>query len=158
MVQNPLQDGPKSLKIELWGCLGTLWGRSWRQDGSRSTPRAKIDEKSSILGWLVGSKMGPKSMKNRMKNHIDFYNDFETIFSRFWDDFGSKNLPKMKGPGSLFEFDCEYAKSVILNNPPMVLLYFSTLEAMIFDFKSNIFQSFFQMRSGCNFFTILCRF
>ena len=41
--------------------------------------------------------MGPKSIQNLMKNHIDFYNDFETTFSRFWDDFGSKNLSKMRG-------------------------------------------------------------
>ena len=95
----------------------------------------------------MGPKMEPKSIKNLMKNHIDFYNDFETTFSRFWDDFGSKNLPKMKGPGSLFQPGCEYAKSVILNNPPMVLLYFSTLEAMIFYFNGDIFQLFFQRRS-----------
>ena len=95
----------------------------------------------------MGPKMEPKSIKNLMKNHIDFYNDFETTFSRFWDDFGSKNLPKMKGPGSLFQPGCEYKKSVILNNPPMVLLYFSTLEAMIFYFNGDIFQLFFQRRS-----------
>ena len=92
-----------------------------------------------------------------MKNHIDFYNDFETTFSWFWDDFGSKNLPKMKGPGSLFQPGCEYAKSVILNNPPMVLLYFSTLEAMIFYFNGDIFQLFFQRRSWDRLFAILGR-
>ena len=91
--------------------------------------------------------MKQKSATNLMKNHIDFYNDFETTFCRFWNDFGSKNLPKMKGPGSLFQPGCEYAKSVILNNPPMVLLYFSTLEAMIFYVNGDIFQLFFQRRS-----------
>ena len=67
-----------------------------------------------------------------MKNHIDFYNDLDTTFFWFWDDFGSKNLSQM-------------TKSVILNNPPMVVLYFSTLEALIFDQKGYIFHMFFQM-------------
>ena len=41
--------------------------------------------------------MEPKSIENVMKNNIDFYNDFETTFSRFGDDFGSKNLSEMRG-------------------------------------------------------------
>ena len=97
LLRNPLQDGPKSLKIELWGCLGALWRPSWPQDGSRSTPRAKNNEKLWILGCPVGSKMGPKSIKSQMKNHIDFYNHVDTTFFWYWDDFGSKNLSKMRG-------------------------------------------------------------
>ena len=146
LLQNPLQDGPKSLKIELWGCLGALWRPSWPQDGSRSTPRAKNNEKWWILECPGGSKMGPKSRKSQMKNHIDFYNDFETTFSRFGEDFGSKTSPKWGVAGSLFQPRDEYTKSVILNNPPMVLLYFSILEALIFDLKGYIFQVFFRMR------------
>ena len=90
--------------------------------------------------------MGRKSIKNVMKNNIDFYNDFETIFSRFGDDFGSKNLSEIRGAGSLFQPSDEYTKSVILNNPLMVLLYFSILEALMFDLKGYIFQVFFRMR------------
>ena len=96
ILRNPSNIDPKmvqhSWKIDLWSCLGALWAPSCRQDGTRSTPRAKNNEKSLILGWLMGSKMEPKSYKNLIKNHIDFYNGFETTFSRFWDDFGSKNL------------------------------------------------------------------
>ena len=58
----------------------------------------------------------------------------------------------MKGPGSLFQL-----ASVILNNPPMVLLYFSTLEAMIFYVNGDIFQLFFQRRSWNRLFAILGR-
>ena len=86
-----------SRKIDLWSCPGALWAPSWRQYGPRATPRAKFNEKYSILGWPVGSKMEPKSIKNLMKNRLDFCNDFESTFSRSWVDFGAKNLSKMRG-------------------------------------------------------------
>ena len=88
---------PNSWKIDLWSCLGALWAPSWRQDGPRATPRANFDEKYLILGWPVGSNMESKSIKNLIKNLPDFCNDFESIFSRSWVDFGSKNLSKMRG-------------------------------------------------------------
>ena len=80
-----------------------------------------------------------------MKNHIDFYNDFDTTFFDFGMILAPKTSPKWEVAGSLFQPRYEYTKSVILNNPPMVLLYFSTLEALIFDLKGYIFQMFFQM-------------
>ena len=86
-----------SWKIELWSCLGALWAPSWRQDGPRAIPRANFDEKYSILGWPLGSKMEPKVIKNLIENRLDFCNDFETVFSRYLVDFGSKNLSKMEG-------------------------------------------------------------
>ena len=76
-----------------------------------------------------------------------------TISKPLFHDF--ETIPKMKGPVSLFQPGCEYAKSVILNNPLMVLLYFSTLEAMIFYFNGDIFQVFFQRRSWDRLFAIL---
>ena len=88
---------PNPLKIDLWSGLGALWAPSWRQDDPRVAPRAKIDEKYSILGWPVGSKMEPKSVKNLIKIRLDFCNDFESTFSRSWVGFGSKNLSKMRG-------------------------------------------------------------
>ena len=118
---------PNSRKIDLWSCPGALWAPAWRQDGPRATPRANFHENYSILGWPVGSKMEPKSVKNLLKNQCDFCNDFESTFSRSWVDFGSKNLSKIKVSGYLFQPCCEYARSVVLNNPPMVLLYFSIL-------------------------------
>ena len=48
---------------------------------ARLKQRAKNNEKYSILGWLMGSKMEPKSFQNLIKNHVDFYNGFETTFS-----------------------------------------------------------------------------
>ena len=38
-IQNHIQIGRKFEKIELRGCLGALWGPSWRQDG----PRCELD-------------------------------------------------------------------------------------------------------------------
>ena len=80
---------PNSWKIDLWRCLGTLWRPSWRQELEKH-------KKYTILGWPGGSKMQPKALKNLMKNRDDFSNDFETMFSRFWEDLGSQNLPKMR--------------------------------------------------------------
>ena len=88
---------PNSRKFDLWSCPGALWAPSWRQDGPRATPRAKFNQKYSILGWPVGSKMEPKSIKNLIKNRLDFCNDFESTFSGSWIDFESKNLSKMRG-------------------------------------------------------------
>ena len=72
-----------SWKIDLQSRLGALSAPAWRQDGPRATTRANFDEKYSILGWPVGSKMEPKSIKNLIKNRLDFCNDFETFFSRY---------------------------------------------------------------------------
>ena len=80
-----------------------------------------------------------ESTKDMLKNKLDFCTDFETTFSR-------KPLQKRQVSGSLFQPCCEYVKSVIWNNPPIVLLYFSTLKALIFDLKMNIFQLFFRSR------------
>ena len=131
-------------KINLWSRLGALWAHSWRQDSPRVAPRARIDEKYSILGWPMGCKMNPKSIKHLMKNKLDFCNDFESTFSRSWIDFGSKALSKMWVSGALFQPYYEYVKSVIWNNPPIVLLYFSTLKASTPDLKMYISQLFFE--------------
>ena len=137
---------PNSWKIDLRSRLGALWAPAWRQDGPRATPRANFDEKYSILGWPVGSKMEQKSIKNLIENRLDFCNDFETTFSRYWIDFGSKNLSKMRVSGSLFQPCCEYARSVIWNDPPIILLYFSSLGGSVFVLRKYIFQMFFRKR------------
>ena len=120
---------PNSWKIDLCGCLGALWGPSWRQDGPRATPRPEIAEKYAILGWPIGSKMKLKSIQNLVKNHLDFCNDSETCFFDFGTILTPKTSPKSMLSGSLFQPCCEYARSVILNNPPSFLLYLSSLEA-----------------------------
>ena len=88
---------PNSWKISFWSCLGALWPLSWRQDGPRVAPGAKINETCTILRWPRGSKMEAKSNKKLIKNRFDFCNDFENTFSRSWVVFGSKNLSKMRG-------------------------------------------------------------
>ena len=71
-LQNRPQNGRKFDKIDLRGCLGALWGPSWRQDGARATTRAKTIEKYTILGSPWGSKMKPKWNKNLIKNQMIF--------------------------------------------------------------------------------------
>ena len=149
ILTNPSQIDPKmvpnSWKLDFWSCLGALWAPSWRQDGPRATPKSKNRKKYIILVWPMGSKIKLKSIKTLMKNRLDFCNDFETTFSRSWIDFGSKIVSQIRG-GSLFQPRCEYARSVILNNPPIVLPYLSTLEASIFDLKMYICQLFVRKR------------
>ena len=43
-LQNRPQNCRKFNEIDLRGCLGALWGPSWRQDGARATTRAKTTE------------------------------------------------------------------------------------------------------------------
>ena len=81
-LQNRPQNCRKFDKIDLWGCLGALWGPSWRQDGARATTRAKTIEKYTILGSAWRFKMEPTSNNNMIKNRLDFCNDFETTLFR----------------------------------------------------------------------------
>ena len=63
LIQNPLQDDPKSLKINLWGFLGALWRPSWRQCGTWATTTAQKLKKYQIIGSSRGSKMNPRRVK-----------------------------------------------------------------------------------------------
>ena len=40
---------PDPWKIDLWSGLGAHWAPSCRQDGTRSTPRAKHNEKNEVV-------------------------------------------------------------------------------------------------------------
>ena len=77
-------------------------------------------------------------------------------------DLGSiltrKISPKWGVSGTLFQPCCELARSVILNNPPIVLLYFSTLEASIFNWKMYFFMCFFKATSETHFLWIWSEF
>ena len=142
ILKIPFKVGSKmvwnSWKIDLWSCLGALW--------ARSTPRAKNYEKSSILGWPMGFKMEQKSFRNLIKITLIFITISKQLFLDFGTILAPKTFPKWGVAGSLFQPRYEYAKSVILNNPSMVSLYFSILEALIFDVKGCSFQLFFRMR------------
>ena len=116
---------PNSLKIELWSRLGALWARAWRQDGLRATPRANFNEKYSILGWPVGSKMEVKSIKNLIKNRLDCCNDFERTFSQSW-----------VGLRVTFSSLLRICEKCDFNNTPM-------FGGLIFDLKMCIFRLFF---------------
>ena len=74
MVRNPRKSSSGAVLEHFGDPLGAKMVQDRHQE-------PKMNEKSSILGWLVGSKMKQKSLKNLMKNHIDFYIDFETTFS-----------------------------------------------------------------------------
>ena len=101
LLQNRRQDGPKLWKIDLWGCLGGLWGPSWRPGGAGATTRVEKLKKYRILGTPRGEKWTPDRYKIRLNNFF-FHNDFETTFYRSWDDFYSKNLSKLRGLGVVF--------------------------------------------------------
>ena len=96
------------------------------------------------FGAARGVQMEPNWIKNLVKNRIDFCNDFEFFFSDLGSILAPKSSPKWGVLGSFFQARCEYARSVILNNPLMVLLYFSTLRGSIFDLKMYIFRLFFR--------------
>ena len=65
--------------------------------------------------------MEQKSIKKLPENYIFFWHDLETTFSRSWDDFGGKNLPKIRG--SLFRRRGENAKSLFWNDPPSFSIF-----------------------------------
>ena len=79
----------------------------------------------------MGSKMEPKSIKNLMKIRFDFC-DFETVFSRSWDDFGSKNLSEMRGRRVTFSTSLRIYEKCDFEQP-------SNGFAIFFDFGSNDF-------------------
>ena len=137
---------PNSRKFDLWSCPGALWAPSWRQDGPRATPRANFNEKYSILGWSLGSKMEPKSMKSLIENRLDFCNDFEITFSGYWIDFGSKNLSKMNGLRVTFSTLLRICEKCGFEQPSYGFATSSTLGESIFELKTIIFQLFFRER------------
>ena len=81
MVQNRVQNGPKSFKIEVWGSLGALWDPSWRPSGAGATTRAQKVEKCKIFGSPKEPKMEQKAMQNHVKNCMIFYIGFGMTFS-----------------------------------------------------------------------------
>ena len=88
MIQNRIQNGPKSFKIEVWGSLGALWDPSWRPSGAGATTRAQKIQKCKIFGSPRESKMDQKSIQNHIQNCMFFLhrfrNDFFSILRRFW--------------------------------------------------------------------------
>ena len=138
---------PNSWKIDLWSCLGALWAPFWRQGGPRATARPRKHEKYKIFWWLQGSQMISKLVKKVIENRVDFRSDLERLFLDLGSILDPKTDPKWGVSGSFVQPLCKYAKSVIWNNPPSFLLYFSTLKALIFDLKGGIFQLFFRRGS-----------
>ena len=146
-----------SWKIELWSRLGALWaplGAKMAQEWHQEQKMMK-----NVEFW--GGPWGPKWGQNQLKIWFKFDLIFVTISSALFSDLESilapKTSPKWKVLGSLFQPRCGYARSVILNNPPMVLLYFSILGESIFDLKRYIFQMFFERCFQDVFFSIFGR-
>ena len=139
MVQN-------SWKIDIRSSLGALQAPAWRQDSPRATPRANFDEKYSILGWLLGSKIEPKVIKNLIENRLDFCNDFETTFSRYSIDFGSKNLSKMSGLRVTFSTLLRICEKCDFEQPSNGFAIFFDFRRVDFRLKRYILQLFFRRR------------
>ena len=99
----------------------------------------------------MGSKMEPKSKNIWWKINLIFVTISKALFLDLGSILVPKTSPKWKVSGLLFQPCCEYARSVILNNPPIVLLYFSTLEASIFNHKKFFFMCFFKAASETYF-------
>ena len=91
-------------------------------------------KKYRISGSPGGSKMEPKLVKNLMKNRVHFCNDFETTFSRSWDDFGSKNLSKMRSRRVVFSTSLRICEKYENEQHSIVL-------ARFFDFGSLDFRA-----------------
>ena len=137
-----------SWKIDLWSRLGALWALSWRQDGPRVAPRIKNNEKCSILGVPMGSKMEPKLVKNLIKFRVDFCNVFKYLFFRSWVDFGSKNLSKMRGLGVTFSTSLRICEKCDFEQPSYGFAIFFTFRRVDFRpqklYFSDVFQRCFQ--------------
>ena len=140
---NLFQNGHKSLKIELWSCLGTLWALSRRQDSSRSTTRGKINEESSISGGPMGSKMKLKAIKNLMKICFVFWCDSKVVFSRSWMDFGVKNLSKMRGRRVTLSTRLRIYEKCDFEPPSNGFAIFLTFGTVVFRLESVYFSIVF---------------
>ena len=157
--EKSLKKGSRNGKNQPW-C--SSWGRPWRQDDTRGTSRAQKIQKSRIFGCLREPNMEQKSIKKLSENCIFFCHDLETTFSRSWDDFGSKNLSKIRGLRVTFSTSWRKCEKSVLERPSIGFAIFFKLEASIFRSKIDYFLVFFQ---GCflvmhwiDFSSILARF
>ena len=139
ILKKSLEKHPKSSKNPLTSIKKASKMRSWSHFGFQGDARQKKHGSLTILTDSQGSprvsKIEPKPRKKLTKNQVIFYQYFETILNRFGCDFYSKWALKMRGVRVVCLTSCEHAKSVILNNPLSVLLYFSFSNAFIFDIK-----------------------
>ena len=106
--------------------------------------------------------MEQKSIKKRPENFTCFWRDLETTFSRSWDDFGGKNLSKIRGLRVTFSTSWRKCEKSVLEGLSIAFAIFFKLEASIFRSKIDYFLVFFQ---GCflvmhwiDFSSILVRF
>ena len=87
--------------------------------------------------------MEPKSIENVMKNNIDFYNDFEITFSRFGDDFGSKNLSEMRGSRVTFSTSWRIYEKCDFEQPSNGFAIFLDFGSVAFRLESVYFSIVF---------------
>ena len=118
--------------------------------GAKMAQERHQDQKSMKNLEFWGGPWGPKWSQNRLKIWLKIDLIFVKISEPLFLDLGSildpKSSPKWGVSGSLFRPCCEYAKSVIWNNPPTFLLHFSILGPSIFDLKCYNFHDFFRSR------------
>ena len=133
---------PNPLKIDLWGSLGWLWGCSWPPSAAGATTRAQKVEKCTILGSPKSSKMNQKPIQNRIKMYIIFHIEFRTTFSRYWEDFGSQNLSKMRGLRVAFSTSLRICEKRDFERQYSVFAIFFHFRSIDFPYKNVYFSTF----------------
>ena len=155
IFQNRPQNGPKFFQNR--GLEGVLERFGHPLGAKMAQGRQKL-EKWRILGSPGGSKMEPKLVKNLMKNRVHFCNDFETTFSRSWDDFGSKNLSKMRSRRVVFSTSLRICEKYENEQPSIVLARFFDFGSLDFRVKtvyfSNVFPNSVLRRTFFDFWSI----
>ena len=77
------------------------------------------------------------------------------VVYRFWIDFGSKNLSKIGGLRVVISTSLRICEKQYFKRPSIVFAIFSSLEASMFDLKTDIFQLFFEGAFEMNLLLIL---
>ena len=86
--------------------------------------------------------MDQKSIQNRIKMYIIFHIEFRTTFSRYWEDFGSQNLSKMRGLRVAFSTSLRICEKRDFERQYSVFAIFFHFRSIDFPYKNVYFSTF----------------